>query len=82
MSELAGNGCEILVPFNERKPLNEIERSIIKTYRKGIWSKFLKAINDYDLIKPGDKIAVAISEISSGKPPSGGHTLMPIPTMA
>ena len=28
------------------------------------------------------KIAVAISEISSGKPPSGGHTLMPIPTMA
>lgn len=61
MSDIAGNGCEVLVPFNERRPLDEIERSIIKTYRKGIWSKFLKAINDYDMIKPGDKIAVAIS---------------------
>ncbi len=61
MSELAGNGCEVLVPFNERRPLDVIERSIIKTYRKGIWSKFLKAINDYDMIQPGDRIAVAIS---------------------
>ena len=24
----------------------EIERSIIKTYRKVIWSKFIKAVND------------------------------------
>ena len=61
MSELAGNGCEVLVPFNERRPLDEIERSIIKTYRKGIWSKFLKALNDYEMIQPGDRIAVAIS---------------------
>lgn len=50
MSELAGNGCEVLVPFNERRPLDVIERSIIKTYRKGIWSKFLKALNDYEMI--------------------------------
>ena len=61
MSELAGNGCEVLVPFNERRPLDVIERSIIKTYRKGIWSKFLKALNDYEMIQPGDRIAVAIS---------------------
>lgn len=39
----------------------EIEKSIIKKYRKEIWSKFIKAIKDYELIKKGDKIAVCIS---------------------
>lgn len=39
----------------------EIERSIIKKYRKQIWSKFITGINDYELIKEGDKIAVCIS---------------------
>ena len=58
---IKGTGCEILVPFNERKPLADIERSIIKTYRKHIWAKFIKAIQAYDLIQDGDKIAVAIS---------------------
>lgn len=58
---LAGEGCEILVPFNDRKPLADIERSIIKTYRKHIWSKFIKAIKEYELVQDGDKIAVAIS---------------------
>lgn len=61
MSEIAGSGCEILVPFNERKTLEEIERSLIKTYRKTIWSKFIKAIKDYKLVEEGDKIAVGIS---------------------
>lgn len=61
ISEIAGEGCEILVPFNERKPLKEIERSIIKTYRKHIWTKFIKAVKEYELIQDGDKIAVAIS---------------------
>jgi len=42
MTGIAGEGCEILVPFNERKPLEEVERSIVKTYRKKIWSKFTK----------------------------------------
>ena len=37
------------------------ERSIIKTYRKQIWSKFTKAVRDYELVKEGDKIAVCIS---------------------
>lgn len=61
MSDLAGNGCDVLVPFNERKPLEEIERSLIKKYRKQIWSKFVKAVKDYNLVEDGDKIAVAIS---------------------
>ena len=39
----------------------EIERSIIKKFRPAIWSKFMRAIKDYNLISPGDKIAVCIS---------------------
>lgn len=39
----------------------EVERSIYKKYRKEIWKKFIAGINEYDLIKPGDKIAVCIS---------------------
>ena len=39
----------------------EIERSIITRYRKSLWRKFTRAINEYDLIKEGDRIAVCIS---------------------
>lgn len=39
----------------------EIERSIIKRYRKEIWSRFVQAVKEYSLIKEGDKIAVCIS---------------------
>ena len=60
-NKISGEGCEIIAPFNDKKPLEEIERSIIKTYRKQIWSKFIKAIKEYELIEDGDKIAVAIS---------------------
>lgn len=35
--------------------------SIRTTYRKKIWSKFVKAIKDFDLIEEGDKIAVGVS---------------------
>lgn len=58
---IKGPGCEILLPFNDKKPLVDIERSIIKTYRKHIWAKFIKSIKEYELIQDGDKIAVAIS---------------------
>ncbi|MBC2851577.1 tRNA 2-thiocytidine biosynthesis protein TtcA [Cetobacterium sp. 8H] len=38
-----------------------VEFSIRTTYRKKIWSKFTKAIKDFDLIEDGDKIAVGVS---------------------
>lgn len=40
---------------------SDIERSIIKTYRKDIWRKFTKAVTIYDLIQDNDKIAVCLS---------------------
>ena len=39
----------------------EIEHSIIKTFRKTVWRPFTKALNEYQLIQEGDKIAVCIS---------------------
>ncbi len=39
----------------------EVQRSIIKKYRKEIWTNFVAAIQEYELIKENDKIAVCIS---------------------
>ena len=39
----------------------EIERTIIKNYRKKIWKKFSRGINEFNMIQEGDKIAVCIS---------------------
>ena len=39
----------------------EIEQSIIKKYRKEIWSKFVKGVSDYELIQENDNIMVCIS---------------------
>ena len=43
------------------KTYKEIENSIIKKYRKEIWSRFIKAIKEYDLICENDKVMVCIS---------------------
>lgn len=39
----------------------EIERSIIKKFRRSVWRPFTKAIQEYELVQEGDKIAVCIS---------------------
>ena len=39
----------------------QVEQSIRKKFRKSIWCKFTKAINQYELVKEGDRIAVCIS---------------------
>ena len=39
----------------------QIERSIIKTYHKQLWTPFINALKQYAHISPGDKIAVCIS---------------------
>lgn len=61
MSTISGSGCERLIPIEELKPNKDIERSIIKTYRKELWSKFIKGIKEFELVSEGDKIAVGIS---------------------
>ena len=41
--------------------LQEIERSIIKTYRGRLWAPFVKALKEYELLKPNDRVCVCIS---------------------
>lgn len=41
--------------------IDDIERSLRKKFHKNIFSKFAKAINEYELVKENDKIAVCIS---------------------
>ena len=53
--------CDAIIPDGPMKDVEEIENSIRTIYRKSIWNKFIKAINDYNLIENGDKIAIGIS---------------------
>ena len=45
----------------ELERYRQIERSIITTYRKQLWSPFVLAVKKYRLIEAGDRIAVCIS---------------------
>lgn len=55
------SSCEAIIVETPKLPLDEIERSLTKTYRKDIFRPFVQAINDYELVEPGDKIAIGIS---------------------
>ena len=45
----------------ELTPQEVAERSLIKKYRKELWNPFIAAVKRYELIAPGDRIAVCIS---------------------
>ena len=45
----------------ELTPQEIAERSLIKTYRKQLWNPFIAAVKRYELVAPGDRIAVCIS---------------------
>ena len=53
--------CEAIIPDGPMKEVKEIENSIRTTYKKSIWAKFVKAVNDFNLIEDGDKIAIGVS---------------------
>ena len=62
VAHLAGGyGAWLLDSFSTEERYPEIEKSIRKKFHKTIFSRFTKAINEYELVKEGDKIAVCIS---------------------
>ncbi|MCM1158141.1 MAG: rhodanese-like domain-containing protein [Bacteroidales bacterium] len=54
---------ERMMNEEEEKPITakDVERSLIKRFRKEIWRPFVRAVNEYELIQDGDRIAVCIS---------------------
>ena len=52
---------DVMSAPEEQDKAADVEKSLRKNSKKSIWSKFTKAINTYELVKPGDKIAVCIS---------------------
>lgn len=47
--------------LHEINSLEDIERSIVKKFRKSLWSPFVRALKEYAMIEDGDVIAIAIS---------------------
>ena len=45
----------------ELAPYQQVERSILKKYRKELWNPFVAAVQRYELLAPGDRVAVCIS---------------------
>lgn len=55
------NACNAKIIRRDTKKVSEIENSLIKKYRKELWSQFIKGMKEYEMVKSGDKIAVCIS---------------------
>lgn len=53
--------CPSIIPNVPLKDIKEIERSIQKKYRGELWSPFIRALKEFELVEEGDKIAIAIS---------------------
>ena len=47
--------------MKQEAPYVEIERSIIKQFRKTIWRPFVRGLQEYEMVQNGDRIAVCIS---------------------
>ncbi|NYV27464.1 tRNA 2-thiocytidine biosynthesis protein TtcA [Streptobacillus felis] len=58
---LGQTNCPLILPNVHLQPLELIEKSIQKKYREFLWSPFIKALKDFNLVSENDKIAVAIS---------------------
>ena len=52
---------DVMSKPEEQNKAKDVELSLRKKFKKSIWSKLTKAIKTYELVKPGDKIAVCIS---------------------
>ncbi|HPY85817.1 MAG TPA: rhodanese-like domain-containing protein, partial [Ruminococcus flavefaciens] len=60
--DLQGGYVDWLRNIMENRQLTEqVELSLRKKFKKSIWCKFTKAINEYELVQPNDRIAVCIS---------------------
>lgn len=49
------------IKMKNRQVTEDVEKSLRKKFKKSIWCRFTKAINEYNLVLPNDKIAVCIS---------------------
>lgn len=56
-----GNTIKIDIPEQDPHVEDEYEKAITTKFRPKIWSKFISAIREYQLLEPGDHVAVCIS---------------------
>ena len=43
------------------REIDEFEKSLSTTYRRGLWSRFVKGLKEYKMLEPGDRVCVCIS---------------------
>lgn len=53
--------CARIIVEDDFKSVGEIEKSIIKKFRKELWTPFIKGIQEFEMVCNGDKIAICIS---------------------
>lgn len=61
ITSLGNTFCTTVLPTAPLQPLDEIEKSIQKKFRKSLWSPFIRALKEFEMVKDGDRIAIAIS---------------------